>query len=214
MKKTEFVDLIVGSTETHVQKFLRRIDPLVLQELRGPLNKPQESKSIDEQFQEIRTKREKACEWAIKVIKVFEGFRYQAYPDPGTGGDPWTIGYGTTRYTGGNSVKSGDTITEQQASEYLIEEVKEIYEILRKRIPHWSSLNYCQQAALLSFAYNLGAYFYGSVGFNTISRNLKNKNYQAVPSTLMLYVNGGSGVLPGLVDRREKEGELWKCNPE
>jgi lysozyme len=37
-------------------------------------------------------------------------------------------------------------------------------------------MNENQQGALLSFAYNLGARFYGSSGFNTITRVLRIKN--------------------------------------
>lgn len=32
----------------------------------------------------------------IALIKQFEGCRLNAYPDPATGGDPWTIGIGHT----------------------------------------------------------------------------------------------------------------------
>ena len=32
----------------------------------------------------------------IALIKKFEGCRLTAYPDPGTGDAPWTIGYGWT----------------------------------------------------------------------------------------------------------------------
>lgn len=35
-------------------------------------------------------------EKGIKNIKDFEGCSLTAYPDPGTGGAPWTIGYGWT----------------------------------------------------------------------------------------------------------------------
>jgi lysozyme len=38
-----------------------------------------------------------------------------AYPDPGTGGAPWTIGYGHT----GPDVTPGKRITETQATDYL-----------------------------------------------------------------------------------------------
>lgn len=31
-------------------------------------------------------------EKGITLIKEFEGCSLKAYPDPGTGGDPWTIG--------------------------------------------------------------------------------------------------------------------------
>ncbi len=31
-----------------------------------------------------------------ELIERNEGLRLDAYPDPATGGDPWTIGYGDT----------------------------------------------------------------------------------------------------------------------
>jgi hypothetical protein len=34
----------------------------------------------------------------IDLIKEFEGCELEAYPDPGTGGVPWTIGWGLCRY--------------------------------------------------------------------------------------------------------------------
>jgi lysozyme len=33
-------------------------------------------------------------------IAAFEGVELKAYPDPGTGGDPWTIGVGHTAAAG------------------------------------------------------------------------------------------------------------------
>ena len=70
-------------------------------------------------------------------------------------------------------------------------------------------MNENQQGALLSFAYNLGANFYGSSGFNTISKNLREKDWKAIPKTLELYRNPGSSVEAGLLRRRKAEGKLW-----
>ena len=42
----------------------------------------------------------------LDLTKISEGLRTEAYPDPGTGGDPWTIGYGHT-----NGVYPGETCT-------------------------------------------------------------------------------------------------------
>lgn len=39
----------------------------------------------------------------IQLIKRFEGLELRAYPDPGTGGKPWTIGIGTTVYPSGQA---------------------------------------------------------------------------------------------------------------
>jgi GH24 family phage-related lysozyme (muramidase) len=62
---------------------------------------------------------------------------------------------------------------------------------------------------LQSFAYNLGARFYGSSGFNTITRVLKNKEWDKVPDALKLYRNPGTNVEAGLLRRRVAEGKLW-----
>ena len=70
-------------------------------------------------------------------------------------------------------------------------------------------MNDNQRGALLSFAYNLGARFYGSGGFGTISRHLRVKNWSAVPEALKMYRNPGSKVEAGLLRRRKAEGKLW-----
>lgn len=67
-----------------------------------------------------------------------------------------------------------------------------------------------QRGALLSFAYNLGAGFYGGSNFQTITRCLKEKDWNKVPEALLLYRNPGSNVEAGLLRRRKAEGELWK----
>lgn len=51
-------------------------------------------------------------EKGITLIKEFEGCSLTAYPDPGTGGDPWTIGYGWTHSVDGKPVKPGMMIPE------------------------------------------------------------------------------------------------------
>ena len=47
----------------------------------------------------------------VSLIKSFEGCRLKAYKCPA---GVWTIGYGHT-----SGVKEGDTITQEQADEYL-----------------------------------------------------------------------------------------------
>ena len=50
----------------------------------------------------------------LDAIKRHEGLRLAAYPDPASGGDPWTIGYGHTR-----DVERGQTTTAAQAEQFL-----------------------------------------------------------------------------------------------
>jgi GH24 family phage-related lysozyme (muramidase) len=146
---------------------------------------------------------------AISLIKEFEGCHLSAYPDPLSGGDPWTIGYGTTRYSGGVPVKRGDKINVIEADMLLRLEVDRIAEKLRTTIPHWKVMDDNQRSVLVSFAYNLGAGFYGSEGFETISRCLRDRDWAAVPAALELYRNPGTNVEAGLLRRRRAEGKLW-----
>jgi len=146
---------------------------------------------------------------ALKIIKEFEGVRLTAYPDPGTGGDPWTIGYGNTRYGDGRPVKPGDRITPTEADQLLRNEVDRIAASFSRQIPYWGELSNGQKSALISFGYNVGTAFYGNAGFTSITAALREKRWSFVPTALMLYVNPGSSVEAGLRRRRIAEGKLW-----
>jgi GH24 family phage-related lysozyme (muramidase) len=146
---------------------------------------------------------------AAKLIKEFEGCHLSAYPDPLSGGDPWTIGYGTTRYSDGRKVQRGDKITVIEAGKLLDVEIERIVEKLRATVPFWNAMSGDKQSALISFAYNLGSGFYGSTGFETISKRLKEKDWAAVPEAMLLYRNPGTSVEAGLLRRRQAEGRLW-----
>lgn len=146
---------------------------------------------------------------AIALIREFEGCRLTAYPDPASGGDPWTIGYGTTRYGAGQPVKRGDKITVIEADLLLRMEVDRVAAKLQSTIPHWGGMNDGQRSALVSFAYNLGEAFYGAPGFETLSRKLRDKQWADVPAAFELYRNPGTPVEAGLLRRRKAEGALW-----
>ena len=38
----------------------------------------------------------RTSEEGLDLIREYEGLRLESYPDPGTGAEPWTIGYGHT----------------------------------------------------------------------------------------------------------------------
>lgn len=146
----------------------------------------------------------------IALIKEFEGCRLKAYPDPLTGGQPITIGWGSTRKKDGTPFKLGDSITQKEADELLVEECRRTILPSLRKIPYWNEMNENKRGALLSFAYNLGAGFYGSQDFSTITKVLSNKQWDLVPDSLYLYRNPGSNVEAGLARRRKAEGQLWK----
>ena len=56
---------------------------------------------------------------ALPLVKEFEGCRLTAYPDPETGGEPWTIGWGSTAYADGRPVRKGDRISQKLADALL-----------------------------------------------------------------------------------------------
>jgi GH24 family phage-related lysozyme (muramidase) len=146
----------------------------------------------------------------IKLIKEFEGCHLSAYPDPLTGGLPITIGWGSNRDKNGKPFQMGDKITQAEADELLISQCKNQFIPALTKIPHWNEMSDGKRGALLSFAYNLGAGFYGGDNFNTITKRLKNKEWDLVPDALYLYRNPGSNVEAGLARRRKAEGEAWK----
>jgi GH24 family phage-related lysozyme (muramidase) len=146
----------------------------------------------------------------VRLIKEFEGCHLKAYPDPLSGGLPITIGWGSTRKEDGKPFKLGETITQEYADNLLVSDLKNKFLPSLQKIPYWGEMNDNQKGALLSFAYNLGAHFYGNRNFDTITRVLRNKEWNQVPSALFLYRNPGSKVEAGLARRRKAEGDLWK----
>ena len=91
----------------------------------------------------------------IALIKKFEGCRLTAYPDPGTGDAPWTIGYGWTHPVDGKPVKRGMTIDQQTADRLLktglVGYENDVLKVVRVKLTQG------QFDALVSFAYNVGS---------------------------------------------------------
>jgi GH24 family phage-related lysozyme (muramidase) len=147
---------------------------------------------------------------AVSLIAEFEGFVDHAYPDPASGGEPWTIGYGFTQLQG-RAVRPGDTISRAAADAQLSSGVQACAAHLGSRIPYWAEMAADQRCALISFAWNLGFDFYGDEsGFHTISLRLRERDWAAVPSALLLYCDPGTAVEAGLRRRRQAEGDLWR----
>lgn len=139
---------------------------------------------------------------AIAIIKEFEGFRADAYPDPRTGGEPWTIGYGTTWYKNGTKVKQGDRISEYEANLHLVAKVTDLHAQLKREIK--VPLTDGQWACMISFAYNMG--LAGSL------LQVVRLNVGRIPEFMVKhieYINKGSNVEAGLRRRRIAELKLF-----
>lgn len=138
------------------------------------------------------------------IVREFEGCRLEAYPDPGTGGDPWTIGWGHT----GPEVKPGTVWTQQQADVALDATLSLFRSNVIRLLPMVPSWSGARQAALTSFAYNVGA---GALEESTLRRRLLAGEDPAtvVREELPKWNKGGGGVMPGLVRRRAAEVTLF-----
>jgi GH24 family phage-related lysozyme (muramidase) len=150
---------------------------------------------------------------ALPLVKEFEGCRLTAYPDPETGAEPWTIGWGSTAYADGSQVRKGDRISQELADALLAGRLGRDCRLLAQKIPLWQQLSVNQQAALLSFTYNCGPNWFGSFGFSTLTKALRSGALDAVPAALMLYVNPGGPSEAGLRRRRKAEAALWSASP-
>lgn len=141
------------------------------------------------------------------IIKQWEGCKLIAYPDPATGGDPWTIGYGATKVNG-NPVRQGDKISQTFADELLRSEIIRVATALHKLIPATFNYGAKQQAALISWAYNVGL---GAVEDSTLrKRLLAGESAQVViPQELPRWNKGAGREMQGLTSRRIAEVALF-----
>ena len=138
---------------------------------------------------------------AMQIIQEFEGCRLEAYQDViGV----WTIGWGTTHYPDGSSVKRGDRITQEYADELLAHDMHKFEEGVSKHIPQQLTAN--QNAALISFAYNLGL---GNLYHSTLLKRIHKKDYAAAAKEFEKWVNAGGKKVKGLVRRRKAEQSLF-----
>lgn len=150
---------------------------------------------------------------SISIIKEFEGLYLEAYPDPKTNNLPITIGYGCTEKLDGTLWHLGDTITEEQADQYLITQLETTYLPKLQTILTWILMNDNQQSAIISFSYNEGQNFYNSPGYYSMTKLIDNpelwSDINYVTSTFVKYRNPGSSVEAGLRRRREAEAKLF-----
>jgi GH24 family phage-related lysozyme (muramidase) len=147
-----------------------------------------------------------------ELVQEFEGCakkrpdgRYDAYPDPGTGGDPWTIGWGTT----GPDVKKGTIWTKQQCDDRFAAHLEQ-FAAKVDRLLAGALTTQNQFDAMVSFAYNLGA---GNLASSTLLKKHKARDYEGAAAEFGKWTKAAGKVLPGLVRRRAAEAALYRRNP-
>lgn len=143
---------------------------------------------------------------AVPLIRHFEGLALEAYVDPV---GVVTIGYGTVRYPDGRAVQLGDRISAEQAEHLLAHSLTAQYApALLEAIPPARFYSPRQQAALISFTYNVGS---GALRSSSLRRRLLagDDPQQVIAEELPRWCRGGDRELPGLVRRRAAEVALF-----
>lgn len=143
---------------------------------------------------------------AIALIREFEGCarrcgdgRFRAYPDPGTGGAPWTIGWGAT----GPDIGRETVWTQDQCDARLDQDIAR-HALEVDRALGDAPTTQPQFDALVSFHYNTGA-----IRRATLTRKHCAGDHAGALKEFSRWTYAGGRVLPGLVRRRAAEAELY-----
>jgi len=145
----------------------------------------------------------KLNENGYKLICEFEGLKLKPYL---CSAKVPTIGYGNTYYPNGKRVTLLD---EPITKEYAFEIFKVIADKFAKRVDEMvtSELNQNQFNALVSFAYNVGI---GAFATSTLLKKVNNNpNDVTIKNEFLKWVKAGGKKVQGLVNRREKESEIY-----
>ena len=133
----------------------------------------------------------------IALIRHFEGCRLDAYLCPA---GVWTIGYGHTK-----GVKEGETIDQEAAEAFLIEDLEEFEGYVTEMVE--VPLSQSQFDALVSWTFNLGP---GNLERSTLLAKLNDGLFDEVPGQIKRWTRAGGVILPGLVKRRNAEAALFE----
>jgi lysozyme len=144
----------------------------------------------------------------LALVMSFEGYarklpdgRCEAYPDPATGGVPWTIGYGST----GPDIHKGTVWTKRQAEERFAGDIAafagKVESLLRGALTTQHQFD-----AMVSFAYNLGL---GNLGSSSLLRKHRARDYEGAANEFLRWNKAAGKVMPGLTRRRAAERALY-----
>lgn len=133
-------------------------------------------------------------------IKGFESLELTAYPDPGTGGKPYTVGYGHV----GPAIGPGTSITRERAEEFFEDDVRKAEICVTEAVD--VTLTQGQFDALVSFVFNVGCAAFRK---STLLRLLNSGQEDAAAQQFGRWVNAGGKPMAGLRRRREAERKMF-----
>jgi len=144
------------------------------------------------------------------LIKPFEGYHRRlengdctAYPDPATGGDPWTIGWGST----GPDVRSGVVWSKDAAQRALEHHVLYFASGLLRLSPNLGHADDRRFAALISFCYNCGL---GNYRISTLKKRVDAEDWEGAVTEIVRWNKAAGRVMLGLTRRRQAEATFLR----
>jgi len=144
------------------------------------------------------------------LCKHFEGYARRlpngdchAYPDPGTGAEPWTIGWGST----GPEVKQDTVWTAEQAQQSLDHHLQYFCEGVLQLSPALQQEPARRLAAIISFAYNCGLRNYR---ISTLKKRVDAKDWDGAAEEIVKWNKAAGRIMTGLTRRRQAEAKLLK----
>jgi lysozyme len=141
----------------------------------------------------------KTSRTGIELIKSFEGLILRAYPDPVTGGAPWTIGYGTTA-----GIRPGMIVTAPQAEALFRRDLARVERDVNRLVKVPIDQNVFD--ALVSFAYNVGT---GNFRRSTLLRRLNAGDVRGAADQFLRWNRAAGRTVAGLTRRRRSERQLF-----
>lgn len=140
----------------------------------------------------------------LDAIKRHEGLRLHAYPDPATGGEPWTIGYGRA-----HGVTQGQQISADTAEQYLREDLQWVEDAIKETVT--APLTQGQYDAICSLIYNIGE---GAWRGSTMLKRLNERQYMQAAAEFIRWNKANGKVIPGLTNRRVLEQKMFESEGE
>lgn len=138
----------------------------------------------------------------IYLMHKYESCSLVAYPDPATGGAPWTIGWGHT----GPDVKPGMVITQEQADQMFADRLAREFEPGVVKALAGASVTQKEFDALVCFAYNVGL---ANLRSSTLLRLVKAGDKRGAANQFLRWDKAAGKRMLGLYRRRVSERALF-----
>lgn len=136
------------------------------------------------------------------MAKLMPDGRYKAYPDPGTGGKPWTIGLGST----GPDINPDTVWTREQCLERFHRDLAH-FGVRVAELVGDSPTTQAQFDALTSLAYNIGT---TALAKSTLLKLHKAGDYAGAAAQFEKWINAGGKPMQGLRVRRWDERRVYE----